>query len=76
MSYNKINASVPCYQCTKRHSGCHSSCADYKAFQDKESAKAEVIREARLKDIMTNDVHFATVQKMSRKKLKANAWRG
>lgn len=76
MSYNKIDSTIPCYQCTKRHGGCHSSCAEYKAFQDKNSAKAEAIRETRLKEIMTDDVHFATVKKMSRKKLKANAWRG
>lgn len=23
----------PCYNCTKRHLGCHSDCAEYKVYQ-------------------------------------------
>ena len=32
-------ATYPCMNCTKRHTGCHGSCKDFKEFQEKKKEK-------------------------------------
>ena len=76
MGINKIDRKVPCYECAKRYNGCHSSCAEYKAYSDEKAARAKIIREGKAREGMMDEVRFSTIQKVSGKKRKITAWKG
>lgn len=75
MSFNKTDKSVPCYGCEKRHKCCWSSCAEYKAYSDERTTRAEVIRENQANERQADDVRFGTIKKITRKAPKLSAWR-
>ncbi len=59
----------PCFGCTRREVGCHSTCIDHQKWTEKEQAKKAVIQAARNKQRLINsDVQYRH-QKMSKKKM-------
>ena len=49
---------VPCYECDKRALGCHSTCEDYKAFNEKNKAAIGEKVEAAKKHYLASDTAF------------------
>lgn len=63
-----IDKSVPCYNCTKRSVGCHSTCEEYIAFDQANRARIEQIRRKRYADNMFYEVTVRAIKKISKKK--------
>lgn len=62
----KINP--PCYRCERRVLGCHSSCADYKAFQEEHLKQKYATIEARNKDKIVNHYRVNMIRRCKQKK--------
>lgn len=76
MGLNKTDTKVPCYECTKRHNGCHSSCDEYKAYHESRVERSRVINEGRSIDRMVREVRANTLKRVTGKKPKLSAWKG
>lgn len=57
MNWNKYDYTVtsPCQGCTKRHSGCHSSCKDYKDFRAELDRESEQRHKSTGKEVAYRD---------------------
>lgn len=61
----------PCYNCSKRSAGCHSSCGDYKEYQERAAQERDLIYKQR-----TADANYVEVRvKAAGKRRKQKAWR-
>ena len=63
-----IDESVPCYNCTKRSVGCHSTCEEYIAFDQANRARTEQIRRKRYEDNMMYEVKVRALKKINKEK--------
>lgn len=57
----------PCYQCTKRHHLCHSSCADYEEYKRLSAERAEIIRKKREEDYLLSDARMRIIKRKTKK---------
>lgn len=57
----------PCFQCGKRHAGCHGSCEDYQAWHKlRVEAQAEIVRKKE-RDNAAKDYQIREMWKNKRK---------
>ena len=61
-----IDKSVPCYNCTKRCVGCHSSCEEYIAYDQANRARLELMRRKRDEDLMLYEVKVRGIKKVDK----------
>lgn len=66
--------SVPCYNCSKRCAGCHSSCEDYKAYQERSAKDRELLHKQRNADYAYIETRVKAAYKTAHKKRQQKAW--
>ena len=59
---------APCYNCTKRHSHCHSECEAYREYRRELVKKNSFIKEERQKDSIVTASIVTAIKKSQRKK--------
>lgn len=62
-----IDKSVPCYNCAKRSAGCHSYCEDYKAFDEANRARIEMIRQKKSEDRIVQEIKARVIKKIHKR---------
>lgn len=67
---------TPCYGCERRSATCHSSCEDYKAYQQARCDRAKMICKKRAEDSIVAEVRARSIQKTLKEKRKPIMWKG
>ena len=62
----RIDDSRPCYNCTKRSCGCHSTCKEYMEFNQANRARLDQISQKRSEDRMLYNVKVKAIKRVER----------
>lgn len=67
---------TPCYGCERRSATCHSSCEDYKTYQQANRERSELISRKRDEESMVYEVKVRGIRKIEKKKANVKYWKG